>query len=306
MQTINLSASSVRSIRASIRKAEKTYNDAVTEVGEQLASVAALRYLLLSGPSCSGKTTTAAKVAAVLEAAGRRVKVISIDDYYKVFEDLERTSENGDEIDFESVNSIDLACLRAVVKGLTDGETVQLPKYDFSTNHVTAYETFTPEQNDVYIFEGIQAMYPEVMELFPTDATRRLFVTIHSDIIASGVEIDKAKLRLIRRIVRDFQFRAADPAFTLSLWHNVRANEIQNIMPNIRPEDIVVDTLLPYEVYLLSRRLVALAPEVPQDDEFAGQFKALCDLLMPLTESAMTEDMVPADSMLREFIGPKR
>ena len=304
MQTIDLLGVSAGKIRAAIRMAEKNYNDEVACVSSVLATDMSFCYLLLSGPSCSGKTTTAAKIAGALSAAGRRVTVISIDDFYKEYDSLMRTSENGDDIDFESVSSIDLECLKNVADGLNAGDTVQLPKYDFTTNKRISFEVFTPKANDVYIFEGIQAMYPEIMQLFPASSTRRLFVTINSDLVASGVEIDKPTLRLVRRIVRDFKFRAASPTFTLSLWHNVRANEITNIMPNIRTQDIVLDTLLPYEEYILAGRLAALLPEVDESDPYAEQFRALYDRLLPLAASNVRANMVPKDSLLREFIGP--
>lgn len=304
MQTIDLLGVSAGKIRAAIREAEKNYNDEVACVSGVLAADTSFRYLLLSGPSCSGKTTTAAKIAGALSAAGRRVTVISIDDFYKEYDSLMRTSENGDDIDFESVSSIDLECLKDVAEGLNAGDTVKLPKYDFTTNKRISFEVFTPKANDVYIFEGIQAMYPEIMQLFPASSTRRLFVTINSDLVASGVEIDKPTLRLVRRIVRDFKFRAASPTFTLSLWHNVRANEITNIMPNIRTQDIVLDTLLPYEEYILAGRLAALLPEVDESDPYAEQFRSLYDRLLPLAASNVRANMVPKDSLLREFIGP--
>ncbi len=258
------------------------------------------RFITLAGPTCSGKTTTASIVVRGITDTGSNVRVISIDDFYR--SGLRKDTGDAEQLDFDSVKALDTEYFAEFMHGLEKGDRVMMPRYDFKTGTRSGYEPLTAGKNDVFIFEGIQAVYPEVLECFEEEYTS-IFISVRDDAIINDSMFRSHEIRLIRRLVRDYLFRNATPEFTLQLWKNVRKNENENIFPNADNPDFIIDSFLPYEDFALSPYGSKLLGMVPPDSDEYGYAMSLKERLDNILNPHFDNDIIPQDSMFREFIG---
>ena len=274
----------------------KEINDAIRSITDNHDS----RLVMLSGPTCSGKTTTARRLTDRITESGYRAIVMSIDDFF-----LDRNSRNRVDIDapdYDSVKAIDLEYFEYFIGRLLRGESVLIPVYDFTATARVGYNEYIPHENDIYVFEGIQAVYPEITSLLG-GKYKSIFISVSDDISYNGTTLTKNELRLLRRVVRDYKFRGATAEFTLHLWEGVRYNEETNIFPNSQNCSVYLNSFLPYEPFIISSYATPLLKTVPHD----SRYRSIADELiykMSSFDSAYFEDsMIPADSVFREFIG---
>ncbi len=258
------------------------------------------RIITLSGPTCSGKTTTANKLIRRISEAGFHAVVLSIDDF---FLDRLRSNEIHDEMpDYDSVNAIDLEALGICVKGLREGKPTLIPHYDFVTGRRDSYAEYAPTDRDIFIFEGIQAVYPEVVRFFGADY-KSIFIHVDEDVTADNVTLTRHEIRLCRRIIRDYRFRNAHAEFTLYLWENVRENEEKSIYPNAGSSDVYINSFLPYELFFLAKNGLPILDTVPQNSPYRDEADALSEKLRHFVNPWFEEEMIPEHSVFREFIG---
>ena len=276
---------------------------------QEIAAIAAaregLRFITLAGPTCSGKTTTAGILIDKLESIGRRVVVVSLDDFfYDRAYLLAEAKRSGVPFDMDSVKAIDLDALRAFVADLFDGKTSVLPRFDFQEGKRMVGDTVVPHPEDVYLFEGIQAVYPEVTALFPREAVLSLYISVEETIVTpDGLWLPR-EIRLLRRLLRDSKFRSTDAETTFEHWGGVARNELRNIEPYKDACDHRIDSAMPYELCVLKEPLMALLATVSEGDDHAVTARLLSEKLSRLP--TFDEAYVPADSVLREFIGPSQ
>ena len=260
------------------------------------------RILTLSGPTCSGKTTTARKLISEFSEAGRRVHVVSIDDfYYDRALLIERASAEGKRVDFDSPSTIDMEAFSSAVEAILAGRPVKIPRFDFRLGRRAGYEEITPAEGDLYIFEGIQAVYPEVTATLAGERYLSVMAYACRGLSVLGEEIDRTELRLCRRLVRDYNFRGASPLFTLELWQGVRENEETHILPYLDGVDVVIDSTLGYELSALKPYLAPLLSAIPQGHAFRPEADRLLFILSRIDE--ITKTYIPATSVYREFLG---
>ncbi len=276
---------------------------------QEIAAIAAaredLRFITLAGPTCSGKTTTAGILIDKLESIGRRVVVISLDDFfYDRAYLLAEAKRSGVPFDMDSVKAIDLDALRAFVADLFDGKTSVLPRFDFREGKRTVGNTVVPHPEDVYLFEGIQAVYPEVTALFPRQAVLSLYISVEEVIVTPAGRWLPREIRLLRRLLRDSKFRNTDAETTFEHWGGVARNELRNIEPYKDACDLHIDSTMPYELCVWKEPLMALLATVDEGDDHAITARLLSEKLSRLP--TFDETYVPADSVLREFIGPSQ
>lgn len=288
--------------RTYVARCEEGYEAALDEAVRRVLAVSGLRIVTLSGPTCSGKTTTARKLIDEFSAIGRTVHVISIDDF---FYDrgllLEWAAARGGRIDFDSPATIDMETLGRVVADVLAGRPTSVPRFDFRTGKREEYLPLSPSPRDVYIFEGIQAIYPSVRALFSGFPHLSVFTVAARGISLPDLEISPTELRLLRRLVRDYNFRGAAPVFTLDLWEGVRANEETHILPFAEREDITIDSTLGYELSALKPYLLPLLSSIPSEHRFAGRARELTEGLSRIDEISKT--YIPTTSVFREFLG---
>ncbi|MGL5540332.1 MAG: uridine kinase family protein [Erysipelotrichaceae bacterium] len=254
--------------------------------------------ILLAGPSASGKTTTAMKLIQLLASYELEATLISLDDFYLNREDIPLL-ENGQR-DFETLASLDLDYLDQVIKNILNGESIELPKYDFISGMRLPHTQHIPYQSDlIYVFEGIHALDPKLSLFLDRESAVRIFVDTASNYVdEQGILVlSQEDIRLTRRLVRDYYFRNASVDLTLSLWPNVRSGEALYIRPYETLADYFLNSLHGYEPMVYKELLRNIVQESTQ---YASQAKALVDKYEGIEPIAV--QLVPATSLLQEFL----
>ncbi|MBQ7399630.1 MAG: hypothetical protein IJW06_04110 [Clostridia bacterium] len=280
-----------------IEKAENAYKKEIEKIARDIMENRDVRLILVAGPSCSGKTTTSATISRyVREYAGIKSHTISIDDFYKDVEFL--PGETVADKDFEALDSIDLDLLHSSLHDLSLGKTVDIPLFDFEKTYRNGIRsTITLGKDEIAIIEGLHALNPEIYENFVEKSKiRRVFLDCHDEHENNKFE------RLIRRLVRDRNFRNADAHLTFTLWSKVVAGEEKYIYPFSSQADFSVNTYHSYETEVLKPFAEKLLNEIGKDSIFYEGAKAVQKYL-DLHEGEIPTELVPKDSLLREFIG---
>ena len=258
------------------------------------------KIIALSGPTCSGKTTTAGKLTQELTKNGAEVHLVSIDNFFRERDCLDREAIMANKnIDYDSVDAIDLALLEDKVRSIIAGEPTDLPVYDFTLGRCVRYERVDPNEHSVFVFEGIQAIYPEVTALFG-GSYKSVYICVEDDVEAGEAYFGKRELRLMRRLIRDYKYRGASPEFTFFLWRSVAANEDRSILPYAETADIRINSFMPYEIYLMSAVLPEILGLVPDTHVYYPKAYEIMRKLSGITK--LSPELVPKTSLLREFI----
>lgn len=289
-------------LREFVQSCDRDLQERMKRVARELAELPALQLLGLTGPSCAGKTTAAKEMTSYLEEHGHRVHVISIDDFYYDKEYLHQRAEEDPniEIDYDSEDTIDVSLLAQKTEQLLAGRITVLPRFDFEQGIRTVGKTVEPKAGDVFLFEGIQILYPKVRSILSGTSYRSVYIAPQSAIEVGGERFEPNELRRMRRVVRDFRYRATDPAFTFYLWQSVRANEEKNIFPYARFCDLQIDSTMPYEVGMLKPYLEELLPKIPDADPCA---EVATEILKKLAGvEAVSADYRLPNSLYKEFI----
>ncbi len=284
---------------------EEQLDSAVKDIANRLNAVPDTRIITLSGPTCSGKTTTAGKIISELRGMGIRIFVISLDDFFKTVEcDINSYSESNSKLDLDSVEAIDIVYLRRFISGIFKCENVYLPHFDFKKQRCISYRLLESGRYDVFLLEGIQAMYPDVRALLDGRPYISVFTNAASGIRVGDVFFDCREVRLMRRILRDNLFRSASVEFTMQIWRNVIANEEESIFPNEKYADIILDSTLAYEPSVIKAPLLGLLHKVSLDFPFYSEIENLIKKLERIPD--LSESFVPEKSVFREFIGKRK
>lgn len=275
---------------------------------ESAANLIAMRastcpIVLLSGPSGSGKTTTAMKIAEALEKRGIHSQSLSMDNYYRTYNPKTSPKTPDGRDDLESPECLNLDLLGEHLRALAAGKTIRQPLYNFATR-IQAGPIGKPmrlKDNEVAVCEGIHALNDEIFAHVP--GAFRLYISARSNVAdEDGKMLFKGTwMRLMRRLVRDNNFRGTDAAGTLDMWANVRRGEKKYISPFKERADLKFDTAFPSEVSILKHYAEPLLEAVPEGAERYDEIRSILPAL------ARFEDVDPAllapESMLREFIG---
>ncbi len=302
MMTQNFKFEDEAEITGCIASAEAGYDEQITEAARLLTANPALTFIMLSGPTCSGKTTTAKRLTEEFNRRGHRVRTVSIDNFFRGSPETDRrTVSLTDEKDYDSADALDLGYLEECVRKITDKEHVYLPAFDFLTGRRSSYTLFEPYEDYYVIFEGLQAVYPEVLSLFPPDKYAQLHISVEDDLTVSGRFFTRREIRLIRRIVRDYKFRGASPEFTLFLWDSVTRNEDINIMPYVGGIGIRINSLLLYEMNMIKEDFLEIIGQVKPDSRYYDECVSLSSRFDAIP--AINKRYLPKNSVYREFMG---
>lgn len=254
---------------------EARFSENFYGIAEDICKVKKERVIRLFGPTCSGKTTAARILTAIFSSFGKKAHLISLDDFFYDRERLLKMSEDKgiSKTDYDSPATIDVEALGKLVAEIFESDTVHCPNYDFKVGKVTGYRTFKTDDDDVFIFEGIQANYRGVREMLSERGSSSIFIAPLSSVTAGGVEFEPNEIRFMRRLVRDFYFRNSSPEFTMRLWQSVRENEDKNIFPYAAESDYSVNSTMDYEIGVLKPFLHKVLEGVKEDSEFYGWAK---------------------------------
>jgi uridine kinase len=257
--------------------------------------------VLIAGPSSSGKTTFATRLGIQLRVNGAVPHVIGLDNYYLDRESCPRDADGN--YDFETIDAIDTALINKDLQALLNGESVQVPAFNFVTGmreYKGRYLTLSPK--DVLILEGIHGLNDRIAAEVPASDKFKIFISALTQInIDDHNRIPTTDTRLVRRIVRDFQYRGASAEKTIGMWPSVIRGEAKYIFPHQDKADAFFNSALVYEMCVLKQYaeplLFGLEPEVPHYTEARRLIKFLSTFL------GIPSEHIPPNSILREFIG---
>ena len=291
--------------RLIVTEADKRFGDSLKNLADDIIAKGekegAIRAISLCGPTCSGKTTAASMIVKQLEARGRRVHMISLDDYFFNRAYLLARSETG-KIDFDSPGTIDVDLLEMTVNDLLVQNKTEtyVPEFDFNTGNRSGFRKLEVEKGDVFLFEGIQALYPDVATLFKDMPHASIFITVMRSIRIGDRIFNRDYIRLIRRLVRDFSRRAAPADITFKLWPSVRENEDVNIYPYSGWTDYHVDSMMDFDVPMLGPYLMKVFDAMEPDSPYAFEAQAMRNALAGVP--VIDRKWLAPDSIYREFI----
>ena len=284
-----------------IQTCETKHNNMLAEIGEKIASDKNnIRLIAIAGPSSSGKTTFSNRLRIELLSKGIKPVMISMDDYY-IDRDKIPLNENG-ELDLEDINTLDIELFNEHMFALINGEEVEIPRFDFKLAKRVKGHKLKIEPNQPIIIEGIHALNEQMSSLIPKHQKFKIFISPQIQInMDDHTPMSTTDLRLIRRIVRDNQFRNSPAKQTMSMWSSVRRGEFKWIYPNQEGADYVYNSELTYELCVLKKYAIPLLKEIGVEDEYYITANRLLKYLKYFTE--IEEFAIPCNSLLREFIG---
>ena len=292
-----------KQLRAFIRVNEALHDKAIADIAEVIVQKRR-RIIMIAGPSSSGKTTTTGRLAIHLRVLGLQPVMISLDDYYRNRADLPREADGS--IDLEALHTIDVPLFREHMQRLLDGETVEIPRYSFRTgSRKERGVPLTLKPGQPVLVEGIHGLNPALVEGLDDSVIHRIFVSALTCInLDDHNRIRTTDVRLLRRIVRDNQFRATPPEENLAMWPSVRRGEETWIFPHQERADSMFNTALHYELPVLGHFAYDLLKAIPPENPHYLVARRLVKMLnyFPDIPEAVLEE-VPPLSLLREFIG---
>lgn len=287
-----------------VKVAEGLHEKKVAEIADAITRRAdQVKLVTIAGPSASGKTTFAKRLAVQLQVNGIEPVSLSLDNYYVNREDTPR-DESG-KLDFEALEAIDLPLFHEQLGRLMAGHEVRTPVFDFVTGCRRPESQWTPfklDEHQVLTIEGIHGLNPRLAQGVPREQLYRIYISALSQLaIDDHNRIFTSDARLIRRIVRDQLFRGFDTRRTLGMWEGVRRGEARWIFPYQEDADVMFNSALVYEPAVLRSYAVRFLLQVPRSDPMYTEAFRLLKFLS--TFVPIFPDEVPQTSILREFIG---
>lgn len=261
----------------------------------------AARVILIAGPSSSGKTTFAQRLSVQLKVNGVQPVPISLDDYFLGREQTPRKADGS--YDFESIRALDLDLLNEHLERLLAGDSVKMPRYNFMTGQREYRGQMICIRDDQpLMLEGIHGLNDLLTAGVPAWKKMKIYISALTQLtLDEHNRIPTTDVRLLRRIVRDSQFRSHDALQTLRMWSNVRAGEERNIFPFQESADVMFNTALIYELAVLKKYAVPLLEAIQPNTAEYGEAHRLLDFLQHIR--SMPDEPIPPNSILREFIG---
>ncbi|MBQ7364490.1 MAG: nucleoside kinase [Clostridia bacterium] len=289
-------------IRELIRVNEALHEKRFAEISDMITRRGA-KAVMLAGPSSSGKTTSANRLATQLRVQGKTPILMSLDDYY-IDRDKIAPAPDGT-IDLEHINTIDTELFGKQLRALLKGEAVELPTFNFKTGkREWGRHTLKLKDDSVIIVEGLHGLNPV---LLPEDLDPSLIFRVYvSPLLPLNLDdhnrIATGYLRLLRRTVRDFETRGASVQKTLSMWESVRRGEEKWIFPFQENADVIFNSSTLYELAVLKKHIFPLLTAIEPSDDCYDQVRGMVKILHYIRE-ADVDNEIPPTSIVREFIG---
>ena len=290
-------------IKDFIRSNELIFSLNIAKAVDNIISNRDIKFILISGPSSSGKTTTTSRIASYLEALGYNTIKISLDDYF-VDRDKNPVDENG-KYDFECLEAIDVEAFNNDLNRLLNGEEITLPTYNFITGkREYSKDKVMMKENTIFLIEGLHALNDDLTINVEDKYKYKIYL---SPFIPLNIDehnyVSTIDLRLLRRIVRDNRTRGYDILKTIDNWQKVRYGEEKYIFPYIHQANVIINTALAYEIGVLKVFVEPLLLSVGVDSNYYEEARRLIDFLKQFFP--IPGEYVNDESILREFIGGK-
>lgn len=280
---------------------ERIQQAKLDEIIRNIESKPSTKFILVSGPSSSGKTTFAKRISSMLIHKGFAPVIISMDNYFK--ERIDTPKLPSGEYDFESVDALDMDLFNRDMERLIDGQEIIIPEFNFYTGQKEYKDNKTKmEKNSIYIIEGIHALNPLVTEVLSEDLKYKIYIapmtTLNLDDFSKVSNTDTRKLR---RIIRDYRTRGHSVEKTLDMWKNISVGEKKYIHPFINEANYVFNTSFLYEISVITTYARPLLLQVKTTNENYSEARRLYNFLSNFL--AVGDKNIPQNSLLREFIG---
>lgn len=287
--------------REVILLAEALHEKKISDIADNIVKRKGIKMVLIAGPSSSGKTTFAKRLGIQLQLNGIKPITISADNYFVEREDTPR-DENG-EYDFEHIEAIDLNLFNDHLTRLLRGEEIPVPTFNFKTGHKEYNgETMRIKDNEVLVIEGIHCLNDKLTEAIPREQKYKVYISALTVLnIDYYNRISTTDTRLIRRTVRDNNFRGYDALHTLQTWASVNRGEESNIYPFQEEADSMFNTSLIYEICVLKKYAMPLLKAIDNSHPEYSEARSLYEFLKYFED--ISDEFVPKNSLLREFIG---
>ena len=289
-------------IRELIRVNEALHEKRYSQVADMVCDRGA-RAVMLAGPSSSGKTTSANRLATQLRVHGKKPILMSLDDYYI---DRDKIAPGPDgKLDLEHINTLDTELFRENMGALLRGEERELPSFNFKTGRREwRGEKLKLTEGSVIIVEGLHGLNPQMRpEGVEEDLVFKLYISPMLPLnLDNHNRIPTSQLRLLRRIVRDYETRNASVQHTMSMWDSVRRGEERWIFPYQENADVIFNSSTLYELAVLKKHIYPLLAAVGPEEECYDSVRSLVKVLNFVKE-ADVDDEIPPTSLVREFIG---
>lgn len=290
-------------LREFIRINEALHDKSIADIADGINKKGA-RAVFVAGPSSSGKTTFSNRLCIHLKVLGKKPVLISLDDFYR--DQYTLPLEADGKPDLEALTALDVDYFRECMQKLLAGEEAQMPVFDFATKkRRPQLKPMKLQEGQILVIEGIHGLNPQMHEGLAKDMIAKVYI---SELTCLNLDnhnrIRTTDARLLRRIVRDNQFRSTPPEDTLNMWNSVRRGEEKWIFPYQEQADFMFNSALHYELPVLKKYAYDLLLQIPPENECflaARRLIKILHYLVPAPEEALQE--IPPLSLLREFIG---
>ncbi len=260
-----------------------------------------VKFVMIAGPTSSGKTTFSHRLSIQLSVHGLKPHPISMDDFYVNRVDTPK-DKNG-ELDFESIDAIDIPLFNKKMQALLDGEKVEMPVFNFVSGEREYHGNYIAlGEDDILVLEGIHGLNDKVSHMLPADSKFKIYISALTQLnVDEHNRISTTDGRLIRRIVRDNRTRGISAQKTIAMWNSVKRGELQNIFPYQEEADVMFNSALLYELAVLKLYAEPVLFQIPEDSPEYMEAKRLLKFLDYFV-GVPSED-IPQNSILREFVG---
>ena len=288
-------------VSETVLTAEALHEKKIAQIADKIADKRNVKMVLIAGPSSSGKTTFAKRLGIQLKLHGLNPVTIGTDNYF--VERAETPKDENGEYDFETIEALDLKLFNEHLTKLINGEEIEVPTFDFKDGtKVYNGNKMKLGENDILVIEGIHSLNDRLTSTIPKENKFKIYL---SDLTVLNIDyfnrISTTDTRLIRRIVRDYNFRSYTALDTLKRWDSVNNGENKNIFPYQEEADAMFNSSLVYELAVLKKYAKPLLDEIDRSVPEYSEAKRLSTLLEYFDD--MDETAIPNNSILREFIG---
>jgi uridine kinase len=297
---------------------ETSLDEAARKVMARLNAGDDLRMMWVSGPSSSGKTTTTVKLTERLQKHGLKFLMLNLDDYFWAL--IEHPSDWINDRNFETPEALDIELLNRHLRELLEGKTIEKPVYSFKEGRRVSSKPVKLEKGHILLLDCLHGFYPPITEGIDPSTQFRLYIETLNVVYEGDGSTNRltkfTDVRLIRRMLRDVQHRNHSPLSTILHWHYVRAGELFSIIPLMGLADHIVSGGLPFDLAALKPFFIGPGGYLPKSEDFGpyqgfldariryDRVRTLLESVEGITrEQADTYDIIPGDSVIREFIG---
>lgn len=281
-----------------IEKSDRLYYKTIKQTADTIAAESENSpIILLSGPSGSGKTTTALTLESILDKAGYQTHTISMDNYFLPITNEDRIKVENGELDLESPTRVDTDLLNSQLQDMFEGKRVELPKFNFKSEQREKTGVFIERKaNELVLLEGIHALNPDVVQI-DDDFTFTMYVSVRTRIRSGECLLHPSLIRLLRRMIRDKNFRSREIKSTLEMFDSVQTGEQKYIAPYKYRADFDIDTFFAYEMSVYKKFLYKDLKKLSGD-------KRIDDILSVMNEiETIEKEKIQKNALIREFIG---